>query len=111
MRWPMQRQGMVVLIWMSSLTIVVGCHGSRPDPAAEKSDGAAVDQISSDPRLTGMIRGRVQWNGEPPTVPAFEVRNLVTPTNPPKSREWRQNPNTPSIDPSNKGVGGAVVFL
>ena len=49
------------------------------------------------------------WSGDVPTVPAFEVRSLVTDANPGQARQLRANPHAPVIAADTRGVVGAVV--
>ncbi len=101
----------VRIMWLVAILLSSGCHESRPDQTSEEQECPPVEQTAFDPASAGIIRGRVVWTGDVPDVLAFEVRNLVSPSSPPKPRDLRQNPNAPSIDPSTGGVRGAVVFL
>ena len=98
-------------MWLVTLLFSSGCHESRPDQAFEEQERPLVEQTAFDPTSAGIIHGRVLWTGDVPDVPAFEVRNLITPSNPPKPRDHRKNPNAPKIDSSTSGVCGTVVFL
>ncbi len=64
-----------------------------------------------DAATVGEIKGRVEWTGPLPVAQPFQapVTPLAEQTRGPK-RDW-PNPNSPLIDPKNRGVGNAVVFL
>jgi hypothetical protein len=63
-----------------------------------------------DPATAGTIEGTVRWDGPIPQVAPFRsvadpLGDLIS-----KAVDW-PNPNAPRIDPDNRGVGSAVVFL
>jgi hypothetical protein len=64
-----------------------------------------------DSATAGTIAGCVTWTGALPVIPLFEVRAFIPSGQPGQPRLQRENPNAPRIDPSTRGVVGAVVFL
>jgi hypothetical protein len=66
---------------------------------------------SFNPKTAGVIKGRVTWQGEIPSIDLFRVR-----TNWPLSAIGppgliRSNPHVPQVDARSRGVQNAVVFL
>jgi len=99
------RSGAILL-----LAGALGCGDARPQPppaVAPPSDAGS----RYDPATAGTISGHVHWSAELPVVPP-----LLEPINPlaadplTEKTPW-PNPNAPVIDPSTRGVQGAVVFL
>jgi hypothetical protein len=94
------------------LLAIGGCaEDEHPDaqsaPAPPALQGAAYDAAN-----TGTIEGRVVWDGPIPAVPRFVV--FSSPDNLPpdgKLLTHADNPFAPVVDPVNKGVQDAVVFL
>ena len=90
--------------------LFAGCEANAPLPKTpvDSSTGASSDY---DAAAAGEIKGRVEWTGPLPVVPPFQapVSPLAEQTRGPK-RDW-PNPNAPLVDPKNRGVGNAVVFL
>jgi hypothetical protein len=104
------------MVLISGLIIVClnGCEESRaPTYFGEDEPDAAPAMLATafDPNSTGSLTGRVTWSGELPRVPPFlaPISPLSEQPAGPK-QEW-PNPHAPSIDSSNRGVAGAVVFL
>jgi hypothetical protein len=93
--------GLVLALW--------GC--SDPPPAPPVAEPLAETGTAFDPTTAGSIRGRVTWEGQPPSVPSF--RAPVSPLSEQAGgapHPW-PNPHAPVIDPQTRGVGGAVVYL
>jgi hypothetical protein len=92
------------------VAVLPGCDDIAVPPRPCKvSDVEAGREF--DAPTAGTIRGQVIWQGALPEVPGY--RSPVSPGaehagQPP--RLWF-NPNVPRIDPTGKGVAGAVVFL
>jgi hypothetical protein len=89
----------------------LGCDERLPPP--QKQQPAPVKTGSRfDPTTAGTITGRVTWAGPIPKVPPFEIRALIPPGDKEgQPRLIRENPNAPAVDPSSRGMAGAVVFL
>src|SRR5262249_23580274 len=87
---------------------ILGCAKAHPQTREEARPPPAPTAPSFDPATAGSISGRVTWAGPLPNVPPFEIRSFSPAGQP---RLVRENPNAPAIDPSNRGVDGAVVFL
>ena len=101
------------ILWCCPLlftAMLTGCDAELP---ARQTQAAPLADVSTeyDDSRAGGVAGRVTWAGEIPIVPPFrapfspqseEVRG--------PERDWT-NPNAPLIDPQNRGVGNAVVFL
>jgi hypothetical protein len=85
-----------------------GCGDAPPPTPPDEPLAGAADLF--DPATAGTILGRVTWDGPLPDVPLF--RAPVSPQFDPvgKPKPW-PNPHAPVIDPSTRGVAGAVVFL
>jgi hypothetical protein len=93
------------------LTAFVGCGKARPAAPANTPEPSRFVATDFDPAATGTVSGRVTWQGNPPSVPPFEVRNYVPVGSPGQARFLRENPHAPRIDPDTHGVAGAVIFL
>jgi hypothetical protein len=79
----------------------------QPAPTPHALEGPAFDATD-----TGTIEGRVVWDGPVPAVPRLIV--FSSPDNLPpdgKLLTHADNPFAPVVDPENKGVRDAVVFL
>lgn len=96
--------------WLLAL-MPLGCEEAHPQSPSQPLPPPAQQANTFDPGTAGTIRGRVIWQGELPQVEPFEIRSLVTASNPPQPRLIRENPHRPVIDPKTKAVAGAVVFL
>jgi hypothetical protein len=90
--------------------VLAGCEANLPLPKAP-ADSLTDASSAYDAVTAGEIKGRVQWTGALPDAPPFQapVSPLAEQTRGPM-RDW-PNPNAPLIDPKNRGVGNAVVFL
>jgi hypothetical protein len=64
-----------------------------------------------DPSTAGAVAGRVTWVGEPPRVPPFRSPASPLSETPGAPRLLWPNPHAPAIDPVDRAVRGAVVFL
>lgn len=89
------------------LAFAAGCGQSQSSTNFSESPAAPIILSVFDPNRTGIIQGRVTWEGPAPTAPLFDVR-----PNPfPEQEATRTNPNLPMIDLKSGGVAGAVVYL
>jgi len=92
------------------VALAVGCNDARPQtepgPTAVSSPGSRFD-----PDTAATIEGAVHWEGPVPEVPPFKVRNNSVPGKEAFRGLVRERPNIPLIDPVNKGVAQAVIFL
>jgi hypothetical protein len=90
-------------------TLIAGCDDAAPCDAPKSQPLALAEEF--DPAACGDITGCAVWEGDAPNVVPF--RAPVSPfgeaANGPK-RDW-PNPNAPAVDPKNRRVAGAVVFL
>jgi hypothetical protein len=78
-----------------------------PAPSAPALQGPAFDAAD-----TGTIDGRVVWDGLVPVVPrlvVFSSPDKLPPDG--KLLTYADNPFAPIVDPGNKGVRDAVIFL
>jgi hypothetical protein len=57
------------------------------------------------------VRGVVRWRGPAPEAPPFEIYPNPLAGEVLSHRQTRANPNRPIINPSNRGIWDAVVFL
>ncbi|HBI45025.1 MAG TPA: hypothetical protein DDY78_19535 [Planctomycetales bacterium] len=99
-----------IQVGVLSLLLCAGCEANLPQPKAPVN--SLTDASSAyDVATAGEIVGRVEWSEPLPVVPPFQapVTPLAEQTRGPK-RDW-PNPNAPIVDPKNRGVGNAVVFL
>jgi hypothetical protein len=99
----MTRFGPILLIFLA-----VGCGESTGDP--RESNPPVQSPRTFDSNATGSVQGVVRWDGELPVVEPFEVLPSALGLEALKERK-RANPNAPRIDPLNRGVEGAIVFL
>ncbi len=107
--YPQRRRPLPWLFF--PLAAVLGCGEAPPDNTAETSPPVPGIASRFDPKTAGTITGRVTWTGPVPAVPPFEVRSFIMGNAPGRDRRIAPNPNAPKIDPVNRGVAGAVVFL
>jgi hypothetical protein len=99
------RSGLFIIV------LIAGC-GKQAHPLYElepNPEPCVIEPDRFNPASTGTIRGSVVWSGSLPEVPPFHVF-IPTPGNP-GATGYRANPNAPRVDPSSRGVEGAVVFL
>lgn len=95
----------------AALVLLAGCAEGTPVPSAGDSNPAAVSSAEVESAAVGRVQGQVLWAGEPPVVPPVQVPSYPPfPIGMPDQKE-RPNPNQPAIDPTTRGVAGAVVFL
>lgn len=87
--------------------LFAGCGGPVLDPDTPE-EPAPVTGSRYDPASCGTIAGRVIWAGEIPEVPAVKATLPLALGAKPTTQP---NPNTPKIDPGNRAVAGAVVFV
>jgi hypothetical protein len=91
------------------LACIGGCTQGQPAPAPAAPLADAGTGFC--PEEAGAIRGRVLWEGEVPTVSAFQAPNSPLSEHPGGWPHTWPNPHAPAIDPTTRGVGSAVVFL
>jgi hypothetical protein len=107
-------------MWMTTWLLLVGVAGcddvvsgdSGPPLGFDPPQGPLAGAASRfDPDETGTFTGRVIWEGPVPEVPTY--RAPVSPLSEQAGGSLRTwvNPNRPVIDPANRGVQNAVVFL
>jgi hypothetical protein len=103
---PACRWGLLFLLSLS-----LGCGAANPQVA--EVPPSKPEQVASrfDPRTAGTIHGCVTWEGDLPAVAPYQARINLSADGVTHERLVRENPNAPRIDPSTRGVGGAVVFL
>jgi hypothetical protein len=87
--------------------LACGCDEAPPQPNQEPPAQAASDY---DPADTGVVAGRVMWEGAIPQVPDFSSPTYPRDYSDHKQRNW-PNPNAPRVDAASRGVAGAIVFL
>jgi hypothetical protein len=97
--------------WLVLPLAAFGCGESEPQSTGHVNAPPRPAASAFDPETAGTVTGRVTWTGPLPNVPPFEVRAFIPAGKPGQPRLIRENPNAPSIDPSGRGVGSAVVYL
>jgi hypothetical protein len=86
-----------------------GCTGATP----EREDAPPPTPLAAafDPKATGVIAGRVTWDGPIPQPPPFKAyANYLYPL----AKQFigeKPNPHAPQVDPQSRGVRHAVVYL
>lgn len=87
--------------------VLAGCKEKiTPVPAPAPGLTTAFD-VSA----VGTIHGQVSWEGDLPQVPPFQVHaHFLSPNATPQPMR-RANPNAPQVNPAQRGVANAVVFL
>lgn len=92
------------------VAVLSGCDGLAAPP---ESPADSVADIGSDfdAATAGTIHGQVTWQGAIPEVPAYHAPVSPGLEHARQPRRLWANPNVPHIDPSSKGVAGAVVLL
>jgi hypothetical protein len=103
------RWTILALCLMPALAEGCGQANSQPKNPTDRISPPPANQF--DPAIAGAVVGRVVWQGEIPIVPPFLVRANPTGGNAVTKRQMQPNPNAPLINPTNHGVGNAVVFL
>src|SRR5882762_9556972 len=109
---PHSTRQLLPLSLLLALLLPLGCAeplGLPTDPVP--NDPPAPLATHFDPATTGTLRGRVIWDGDLPKVPRLEVPAFVEEKAQGKPRLWFDNPHAPAIDPGNRGVANAVIFL
>lgn len=96
--------------WLAA-TLALGCGQEAPPLSVPGPQALPKIGSTFDPSSAGQIEGTVNWAGDAPAVPPFEVGSLVTDARPARPRFFEANPNVPCIDAKTGGVAGAVVFL
>jgi hypothetical protein len=91
--------------------VLLGCDEIQTPKPGESAASAVSAPTQFDARTAGDISGRVTWAGPVPIVPPFEIRSFILQGQPGRLRLIRANPNAPVVDPSTRGVAGAVAFL
>ncbi len=106
----------VTLFWATGcllLATLSGCSEARSDSKATSADVPPAVELGRDfdPTVTGTLQGKVTWDGPIPDVPPF--RAYPAPDSQPDlpRRGPRDNLHAPRINPANRGVAQAVVFL
>lgn len=87
-----------------------GCDDSAAEPAAASQSVGGTGH-DFDAETAGTIRGQVTWQGAIPEVPGYRAPISPGSEHAGQPRRLWPNPNAPRINPSNKGVAGAVIFL
>jgi hypothetical protein len=93
------------------LLAALGCGDASGRTENDTSDLEPEAGAAFDPLRAGTIRGQVVWSGEIPVVPPLEVQPNPLAGEILHKKQLRPNPNAPSIEPSTKGLGNAIVFL
>jgi hypothetical protein len=104
---PLSRLGLLFLMHL----LCLGCSQAPAEPPAEDGLPLAIAGSHFDPKTAGSIQGHVVWNGEVPVVEALTILPVAVGIDTRMPKQVQPNVNTPVIDPSNKGVANAVVFL
>ncbi len=87
----------------------VGCGDARPQPPPASPRADAGTQFDS--ATAGRIAGRVHWSADLPVVPPLLEPISALAASPTAEKTPWPNPNAPAIDPTTRGVRGAVVYL
>lgn len=92
------------------LTCAFGCDSRDRGHTGETGETSTAGSLFREAE-TGTLEGQVRWVGALPDAPPFEARaNLFLQENR-VDRLRVANPNAPTIESSEQGVGDAVVFL
>jgi hypothetical protein len=91
------------------LTLLGGCT-ELSVPNEQQEPPTALAQ-AFEPAMTGTIRGRVVWDGEAPASEERLVRAIAYNPHLHKNPARFSTPHIPKVQPQNRGVENAVVFL
>lgn len=105
-----KRQPLARWVLFLLMVAVLGCGEA---PAVPPEQPCPLDNAGAEfePLTCGTIRGRVTWEGEVPRVEPFTLIPVAINANLKLEKQVKDNVNAPLIDPTNRGVGNAVVFL
>lgn len=109
MRFP--RSTAVLAVILGCLLAVAGCGDARtqpPEPAPERPVELGIHFDSATART---LPGCVTWTTPLPSVPPFKIVFNADSSPALKEALERPNPHVPVIDPTNRGIRNAVVFL
>lgn len=93
----------------AAMLFACGCQRSPGDWTSSPAPEAPATGARFDPGNTGTIRGRIRWEGDIPTPPAFITAKPQAGANPVSSP--RANPHAPRVSAANHGLAGVVVSL
>jgi hypothetical protein len=88
-----------------------GCSQAPATPPPAETNSSADAGSCFDPQTAGAVRGRVIWGGKIPHVQPFTILPVAVGLDLRLEKQVHPNVNAPAIDPANRGVGSAVVFL
>src|SRR5437016_2489515 len=101
----MVRRGLALLLALAA----AGC-GLSPADAPEAKPSSPTGPLYQ-PANCGQITGRVHWRGDIPLVEPFTILPNPGGVGILREKQQKANPNAPQIDPDQRGVRDAVVFL
>jgi hypothetical protein len=110
-RTSLLKNGTGFLTFLVALAGILGCGEARSGPADKAAEKAPPQQSSFDASTAGIIRGQVNWIGDPAKVPDFRILPNFVGGEAFHKVQIRPNPNTPTVAGEKKGIVGAVVFL
>jgi Polysaccharide lyase family 4, domain II len=99
------------LVLCLTLLSAVGCQQEQSLFDSSDKHSPPSDISRFDPTTAGTIHGRVVWEGQVPVVLPLLIRANPIGGDALTKRQMQPNPHAPVINPRNRGVGNAVVFL
>ena len=93
-----------------AMAFLTGCTEEGHEFAAPEGPNVELG-VNHDPSLAGNILGKVVWDGSIPDVPPFQSRTGHESQAGMPSPGPRANPHAPQVNPGNRGVAHAVLFL
>jgi hypothetical protein len=93
------------------LLFCTGCGDARTQPPVATTEHRVELGAQFNPAAARTLRGRVKWVGELPSVPLFKIQFNADASAALREALERPNPHIPAIDPGNRGIREAVVFL
>jgi hypothetical protein len=97
-------------ILLVAALLIAGCTDETAPPTAPRESTSPLAR-SFDPATTGVIDGRVVWEGDLPVAQEFVVRSIAYNPRLYERPARFTTPNLPIVDAKTRGVADAVVFL
>jgi hypothetical protein len=97
-------------ILLVAALLIAGCTDETAPPTAPRESASTLAR-SFDPATTGVIEGRVVWEGDLPVAQEFVVRSIAYNPRLYERPARFTTPNLPIVDAKTGGVADAVIFL